>query len=178
VAIALALCLAVLTDSPIGPKITGQDVTPFQTRAQIWRGALDLLHRTFPAGTGFGSFPSVYPLTEDPNFVDRFFVNHAHNDYLEITLEGGAPGLVLLAAFVWWWMTVANRAWRSTGAYFAKAATIASGVMLAHSAVDYPLRTAALATVFALSLGLMLRGASGEGDLTLRFRSARHVSIA
>jgi hypothetical protein len=46
--------------------------------------------------------------------------------------------------------------WRNEAADpFAKAATIAIGAILAHSIVDYPLRTAAISTVFAICCALI-----------------------
>ena len=178
-AIAAVALVAVLTSSPIGAKLAGHDLSSFQSRSEMWANTFDLVRRTFPVGTGLGSFPSVYPLIEDPASVDLFYVNHAHNDYLEILLEGGLAGVVLVAAFLSWWAIVAVRAWRSrSGDQLARAATIASGAMLAHSVVDYPLRTAALATVFALCLGLMLRAPADRSSERPAVRPARHVKIA
>ena len=39
--------------------------------------------------------------------------------------------------------------------HFARAAVIASAAIVAHSLVDYPLRTAALSTLFAVCVALM-----------------------
>ena len=55
--------------------------------------------------------------------------------------------LVLLAALVSWWVARSLRAWTG-GDEWAKAASIVTGVVLAHSLVDYPLRTPALLLCF------------------------------
>ena len=59
---------------------------------------------------------------------------------------------------------------------FAIASAIASAAMLLHSAVDYPLRTAAMSAVFAMCLVLIVqsrRSAQSGTDL----RPARHLVV-
>lgn len=58
---------------------------------------------------------------------------------------------MVLAAFLIWWGWRAVRIWHARNAEpFACAAVIASAVILVHSLVDYPLRTAGLSCVFAM----------------------------
>jgi O-antigen ligase len=117
---------------------------------------MEAVSDSFPAGTGFGSFEQVYRQYEDPLAVTQEYVNHAHNDYLQIVLELGAAGLLLLALFLAWWIFAAVRIWRSPmSTPFSRAATIATAIVLAHSVVDYPLRTAAISVIFAASVGIM-----------------------
>ena len=73
-------------------------------------------------------------------------------------------GALLLIAFLACWSRLAFRLWRSPGASrLARAATIVSAAVLVQSLVDYPLRTAAIASLFGLCVGLMARPA-GRGD--------------
>ena len=101
-------------------------------------------------------------------------MNHAHNDYLELALETGLPGILLLIAFLAWWCWQAAAVWRSPSSnHLAKAATIASAAIMAHSIVDYPLRTSAIAALFATCLVFMSQ------NPTRRITDqARHVRIA
>jgi O-antigen ligase len=116
------------------------------------RAAADYL----PFGSGIGTFPQIYPTREDPATVDRYYMNHVHSDYIELALETGMAGMLLLLVFLLWWFRRTYAIWRAAESdYFALAATIASGVILAHSLVDYPLRTAAIAAVFAACCALM-----------------------
>jgi O-antigen ligase len=109
-----------------------------------------------PVGSGIGTFQQVYREHEDPAGVGHFFMNHAHGDYLELALETGVPGLLLVLLFVLWWLRRTFVLWTlDDGDPFARAATIAIGAMLGHSMVDYPLRTAAMSAVFALCCGLI-----------------------
>lgn len=118
----------------------------------------------FPFGTGLGTFVDIYRMHQSTTDLESFFVNHAHNDYLELWLEGGVLAIVLLLIFFAWFVMSALRVWRKTAqgrgsaldGAIARAGVIAAVALLLHSTVDYPLRTTALAVVFALSCALLV----------------------
>lgn len=179
-AIALVAAFAALTTSPIHADLSsGLASSSVQSRQEIWQGTGSTIAESFPVGTGLGSFRQVYALHEDPARVDRTYVNHAHNDYLELVLETGLPGVLLLVAFFAWWTRQAHRVWLSPlSSRFARAATIASAAILAHSAVDYPLRTAAIVAVFAACLALMAQPSSNvRSNGISEVRRTRHLTI-
>jgi len=126
----------------------------FVVAPDVWRAALDHL----PFGSGAGSFEAVYRSYERAENVSPNFLNHAHNDYLEAFLEAGLVAVVLLAAFLAWVIVSGVAVWRDRGradAALARAASAFIAVVMAHSAFDYPLRTLAISTVFALACGLL-----------------------
>jgi len=51
------------------------------------------------AGWGLGAFPTVYPRFR--SFYTDEFVNHAHNDFLQILIETGVIGLLSFATLLW-----------------------------------------------------------------------------
>jgi O-antigen ligase len=129
-----------------------------------------------PLGSGLGSFVRVYRLYESPDSVSTEYVIHAHNDYVEIALELGVAGIILMVAFLLWWVTAVVAVWRTgKGGSFARAASIASAAVLVHSIVDFPLRTAAISACFAMCLGLLAErrqvAMRQAGDL----RPSRHL---
>jgi O-antigen ligase len=125
-----------------------------------------------PFGSGIGTFPQVYPSYENPATINRFYMNHVHGDYIELALETGLLGIALIMLFLAWWTRRALSIWRAEERdHFALAATIASGVILAHSLVDYPLRTAAIGAVFAACCALM-----AEPRARVRQRRSEEVS--
>lgn len=134
----------------------------------------------FPLGSGLGTFRPIYRMYEDPERVTTTYINHVHSDWIEIVLETGLPGLALALAFLWWWTRRAVAVWRAAEPdYLARAATIASAAILAHSLVDYPLRTVAVAVVFAVSCAIMAGGRIGaprEGRSWPAKRPARHLT--
>ena len=110
-----------------------------------------------PVGVGAGNFGAVYPSFEPTEQRGIYYVNRAHNDWLEWWLEGGAP-LILIALFGVLLLLVATFAiWRSdTELRLARlGAALACWVVLVHSLLDYPLRTAAIAVVFAVLLAVV-----------------------
>ena len=108
-----------------------------------------------PLGSGVGSFEVVYGGVEPLTQVSPIFFNHAHNDYLELWLETGLAGAALFALFASWLAWRSVRIWRrriaAGGGSLAAACTLLIGLLLAHSAVDYPLRTQTLAVLFAFA---------------------------
>jgi O-antigen ligase len=177
--VALAGAVVVLATTPITITPSATSETSISSRQEIWTTTAAAIGDSFPAGTGLGSFEQVYRQYEDPMDVGRSYVNHAHNDYLELVLELGAPGLVLIVLFLSWWAVIAARIWTSPlSTPFERAATIASAAILAHSVVDYPLRTAAIAAIFGMAIAIMAQpvrrsepAAAGER------RPARHVKL-
>jgi O-antigen ligase len=128
-------------------RLTIADVT--------WRGAL----KAFPAGTGFGSFQQVYLSLERPADLYASIVNAAHNEYLQLFLEGGAVALVAGALFLFWYLGRSLKAWREPfdplSSPLKHAASVSVALLLLHSLVDYPLRTGALGCVFAICCALL-----------------------
>jgi O-antigen ligase len=125
-------------------------------RAVISSVSLQTLKGFLPFGSGFGSFVPAYQLFETPATMQSSYINHAHNDWLELVLEGGLPMALVLAAFVMWFGVAVISVWRNVESeLIAKAACISASVLLLHSFVDYPLRTPALMVMFALCCGFM-----------------------
>ena len=152
-AILLVGAAAALAFTPIGGAAAGSASSRQEIYATSASAALDLM----PVGSGLGTFRQAYALYEDHERLDpSAVVNHAHNDYLELLLETGIPGLVVLLLFLGWWAMASWRAWSSPERDpFARAAVVASAAILAHSLVDFPLRTAAISAVFAMSIALI-----------------------
>lgn len=118
---------------------------------------LDLARAYFPWGGGFGSFPAIYQIAEPTHLLGYEYFNHAHSDLLEIVIDGGVAGLVLLVAFVLWWARGTLRAWRTDRpsqhetVMLARLGSVLIGILLLGSIVDYPLRTPIMSVLFALS---------------------------
>ncbi len=101
------------------------------------------------AGNAFpGPRPAVAPL----------YLNHAHNDYLEIFLEAGIPGVILALVAIVELGTLGGRAWSGgQGTRAARLAAVALLLPVLHSLVDYPLRTISITCLFALAAALLSR---------------------
>lgn len=131
-------------------------------RIAIARTTIEAARAFMPFGSGLGTFVPVYKAFERP--VDDWgaFVNHAHNDYLELWLEAGLIGMATMILALAWVATACVRIWRRglpgagrRDSLLASAATLMLVLLLAHATVDYALRTTALMAVFALAAALV-----------------------
>lgn len=98
----------------------------------------------FPAGSGVGGFDPIFRLHEPFGLLKPTYFNHAHNDFMEVAVDAGLPGLVLLAATLCWWGWASIKAWRAGSARQAVRAKMGSALLLlliVASLVDYPART-------------------------------------
>ena len=144
----------------------------------MWSTTLPAIADAMPVGTGIGTMPAVYHLYENPALVDSIVVVHAHNDYLEIALETGVAGIVLILMFLLWWGPQTWVMWSAQMSdRYARAATIASGALLVHSIVDYPLRTAALSAVFAACLAMIAQPRNRKPNQPADLWPSRHVEV-
>jgi O-antigen ligase len=159
--IAVVLLIAAagtLWTRPKDSNFNSQAVTSVTSRERMLATTMTATKTFLPFGSGVGSFRRVYPSFENPDTIRLTVVNHAHNDYAELALETGIPGIALIALFLVWWGVAVRRVWRSPNAsHYARAASIASAAILVHSLVDYPLRTAAISTAFAMCLALLVQ---------------------
>ena len=97
-----------------------------------------------PFGSGLGGFDPLFRLHEPFSLLKLTYFNRAHNDFLEIVLDTGIAGAVLLTLALAWWVWMSLRAWRSaTGrrAMMARTGSILLLIVLLASIVDYPART-------------------------------------
>jgi O-antigen ligase len=119
-------------------------------RAYINRDGLHMFLKKPVFGWGLGSFPIAYP--QFRTFYTNFFVNEAHNDYLQLLVEMGLLGF---GTMVWFVVTLYRQAFkkiRNWTGEMSGAVTLAcllglSGILV-HSAVDFNLQIPANAALF------------------------------
>lgn len=161
---ALAVALIIVVIAMAGPisqeRLSADfDRNPASRRA-FATTTVDAIAVTFPVGTGLGTLANVYRRFQDPAAATREYVNHAHNDYLEIALELGLPGIVLVLMYILWLLRRSLHVWRHDmeNASSARAGSVVVWIVLLHSLVDYPIRTSAIAALFALGCALLVSG--------------------
>ncbi|MES2147989.1 MAG: O-antigen ligase family protein [Pseudomonadota bacterium] len=171
--------VAVLNFTAIGGSSIGAEAAgSVQSRQEILATTTKAMRAYMPLGSGLGTFRPVFDSFEDPDRVTPTYSSHAHNDYAELALELGLPGVFLLLLFFYWWGKAAMDSWRSPESQpYVRAAVIASGAILAHSMVDYPLRTAAIASLFAMSLAFLADRVKSDRLEPSDLRPTRHVSL-
>lgn len=129
-------------------------------RGAYWSNTRHAIDEYFPAGSGLGSFRTIYPTVEPLEQVGPLRVNNAHNDYLEFALEAGLPGLILAALVLALIVGATFHGLRPSNPPRMRALILACAgglfILLAFSFVDYPLRMLSIAIVAALLLGLIM----------------------
>jgi O-antigen ligase len=152
--------VAFLLLGPVGNDLTAKGVVEGISRQEFLATGSRIMADFAPTGSGLGTFQDLYRWYEDPEVVGTTFVNHAHDDLLELLIETGIFGLVAIVLFLGWYIPRVWRLWTGqAGHAVALAASIVIGVELAHSLVDYPLRTAAMSSMFAIACVLLVRPA-------------------
>lgn len=123
-----------------------------------------------PFGTGFGTFVPVFEKFAPRTLLRDSYVNHAHNDWIEVWLTGGVPAILLLLGFLVWFSGATVMLWRSgppgitnVDIALARAASIVIVLLLLHCMVDYPLRTAAMSVWFAIACAYLIPGRNADG---------------
>ena len=178
-AVLLVAAVALLATSSVrGGTLRDDAGKSVQSRQEMLSTTATALRDYMPWGAGLGTFQSVYRLYEQPEKVTYLYANHAHNDYAELALETGVPGILLMLVFLIWWALACRRAWTNPDAgSYAKAASIASAAILAHSLVDFPLRTSAMAAVFAMCLAFLVERRASAVRSASDLRPTRHIVI-
>lgn len=156
---AAAVAGAVVAVFALGPLLARFDLSGMKEgRFENWPIVAAAADTYLPVGAGVGSFDAVYRSVEPLQRLDSSYFNQAHNDYLEIWLESGWFGIALLIVFLVWFGKRTWSAWRGSSSptrNLQRASTVALGVVLLHSAVDYPLRTVTAMTLFAMCCAIL-----------------------
>ena len=127
-------------------------------------------------GWGLGTFPVVYP--QFRSFYTSFFVNQAHNDYLQWLVETGIAGCAIA---LWFLVLTFRRAWaklenwtETINGTLTVAALLGCIGILVHSLLDFNLQIPANAALF---YALCAIAASGPIQESQRRRSRRNNFI-
>lgn len=132
---------------------------PFEDgRWWYFQVALEGIKEFFPLGTGPSTFQEIYRTIQP--YEQLQFLNHVHNDYLELVFETGILGLIFVSLFfivyVRGWVAIKKIAWGETR-FLKTAAGISITLLLIHSLVDFNFHTPANAIMFTFLLGIFLK---------------------
>ncbi len=121
--------------------------------ANTWEG----IKTFFPVGAGPGTFPEVYRIFQP--IAQSGFVNHAHNDYLELIFETGLLGVFFISYFMYRIL----RAWKQVKKvkvrefhYLQIATGLGILVMLLHSILEFNMHDATNVLFFAVLVSIFL----------------------
>ncbi|MGE5155681.1 MAG: O-antigen ligase family protein, partial [Bdellovibrio bacteriovorus] len=147
-------------------------------RWTIYGATLEGIGTFSPLGSGPGTYPDVFPAFQ-PLELGRWFINHAHNDYLEWLFEAGlfAAALITLLAVLYalrWLRVLGWEEW-SRLRFIQVGAGIGTLLLLIHSLVDFNLHIPANIVYFAFLLGVF--GAEPEAGVEPARRHRRRTPM-
>lgn len=133
-------------------RLLSEDISQ-ELRIRLFGPLIEILWTYFPLGSGFGSFVELYKVHEPFSELNTNYLNHAHNDLLELIIEGGAPAVLLVAIFFAWYLRRSVALWSTTtlrgpNLAIARASSVNIGLIILASLSDYPLRTPMLSALF------------------------------
>lgn len=136
----------------IGEEYTSVD----ESRWSLWKDTARLIGGHPLLGSGLGTFPVAFTRVQS-TFLGQF-VNHAHNDYLEVASDLGIPAAALFFGSTGALLVRVARKAVSSEVSFERAMALGClgsiVAILLHSLTDFNLYIPANALVFSLILGL------------------------
>ena len=145
-----AALVAVAGAGPLSRRILLPD--PFSDRRELAHSTLAMIAANPWRGFGLGTFERVYPAYA--TFDSGAIVDHAHDDWLEWTSEGGLPFTLL-----WTGLLLA-----STRAAFRSVWGLGVPAIFLHAAVDYPFARLGVAAWVFILIGLLGVNAERTGS--------------
>lgn len=129
-------------------------------RIEIFSNTIIAIKHFFPIGSGPGTFDEIYR-----NFqpIDQLnYINHAHNDYLELLMETGVVGIYVIFSFFIIYFLYTYKLFQQIKnkvtdySYIRVASFVATLIFLFHALVDFNFHTPANAIYFSLFLGIFV----------------------
>ena len=113
-----------------------------------------MIREYFPAGSGLGGFDPIFRMHEPFDLLKPTFFNHAHDDLIEVVLDAGLPGLLLLLSGLAWWAWASIAVWRKGRSSRHTLPKLGSAILLLvilASAFDYPVRTPMIMAIVVIA---------------------------
>lgn len=127
-----------------------------ESRGAVYRVMLRAIGDAPLVGTGYGSFPDVFPLYRDASITHTARWQKAHNTYLENALELGVPAAAALCTAI---AACARICWlgirrRRRHRLYPMVGVAVTALVAAHAWVDFSLQIPAVSISYAFVLGI------------------------
>ena len=163
---ALAVCVVLLRPHGLADRLANLQHPVkrgnAEMRAAIVKDSVKMVKDRPIIGWGLGTFPVVYPSFR--SFYTNFFVNEAHNDFVQLLVETGIAGFSLIMTFLVLTYKAGIRGtehWRyEPRATMALAALIGCTGLLIHGLADFNLQIPANAALFVALAAMAIAGST------------------
>lgn len=157
----VAAAFILLGRAPAAADLLASSATIDDLRWSLWPVLGAMMRDHWLVGTGFGAFDTVYRIYEPTALLLPLYVNQAHNDWAQLVIEGGLPAAACVLGLIGWLGATILRI--AQGQRHSRALVIfwitLLIIIIAASAVDYPLRTPIFQSVLAWLLLCLARDA-------------------
>lgn len=126
-------------------------------RPEMWEDGIYAAEQYWPLGSGVGTFDDVFQVHESLEYVSPRRAGRAHNDYIELAIESGAPGVALALGWLLWSAFSALRRGSVEGRWLRLGAGAGVAAIALQSLLDYPLRNQTLLCVAAVLVVILAR---------------------
>lgn len=127
-----------------------------ETRDEVVIDSIPIIHDHWLTGTGAGTFYTVFPNYQPAPYFG--FYDHAHNEYVQFSIEYGVPVTLLLGAWIVWLLILNVQTMRIRDNKLMKGLAfgcfMAISHMLIHNTVDFNLQSPANILLFVTVLTL------------------------
>ena len=156
--ILITIALGISTSIGLVPVLNRFANDPLEdSRWQIFEAVWQGLKAFYPLGSGPGTFQPVFLAFQPPALLQ--FINHAHNDYLELVFETGILGLILLGLllvlYITGWINLKSNRWGRLH-FIQAAAGISILLMALHGFMDFNFHTPANVIYFSFLTSIFL----------------------
>jgi len=104
------------------------DLSQNQTRLNLWKTSFAIFADKPLLGTGQDNFDYFFPLFKVPGYYDT--TTHPHNDYLNVLISSGLPGLL---SYLWIWgvtLWTGFRTWKTAASPLLRGASLGASLGL------------------------------------------------
>ncbi len=125
------------------------------SRPDIWEDTMVGIERYWPVGSGMGTFDEVFQVEESLETLPAKKAARAHNEYIEVALEAGLFGILLIAGWVAGLLYSAYRGLRTVHAPVTVAAAMSLLCIALQALIYFPLRNMAVLCIAGLLVALL-----------------------
>ena len=145
----VAATMLVGRDESLDRMLTSSD----GMRWPVWETIASFIPEYWPVGSGVGSFVPIYQIHEPDTLLLQEYFNQAHNDWLDLALTSGLPGLLIVSAAIALYSFNVKSAFKTRGisGHLQRCGLIIILVLAFASISDYPVRTPILSALLIIA---------------------------
>ena len=158
----LALALALLSGRALAvQRLFSLTASADEQRLNELPTLIHMAGKFMPFGIGYGAFDPAFRVFETDSALSYTYFNHAHNDFIELSITGGLPAVALMA------MALVYTIYRSKNIFYNRfingnrirrvemSALTVIIILTIASTIDYPLRTPLLSFIFSVCFAII-----------------------